>query len=542
MLPALDALSLEDTGPSVQSARLGPNRYDPVSRPPGAERGRAAGPSADPAAGPSAPPPAPPPVQLSADPSPGDLGLHEQDVPDAGALNEELLKAAMDDKSFECLEKYGVCIVRTQFAASTAALKEAQDRFWQMMHESPEFRPRATPDDFKNDPTWVPSEGGFGALGNPSSFHHPFARAIREIALYEALSQNVLPLKGRKVEKPFDRMMVRQKDKTPTEELVHRDIAEGSVDGDDVFGGWINLNSRNQRFLCCPKTHLEVAGQNKGFVKLTSPRLLAFYQKQLKEVTIPPGFMMTFYERLVHEVAPSNDAPDVTIRAHVGFRLTHQNEPLFGWAQTRAWVHDQGVPKIKSGQVPPVYPGIYPNKPLENNARMTRLATDVYVKCAGYKHTIAKTGKSKRDAVRALYGQSFLRVKREMLSLREYVQVQAKMLTDGHDEMGSRFTVEDATLTMLPPYTVDEERVLFPSSQWPRLKKNLAGDTVNMVLPTKTDWKAHKLAKKIVSPWQSIRRPIPKVVDGEEYESDDDEEQDIIPRLSWLQMGWHTVA
>lgn len=546
MLPALDALSLEDTGPPVPFSPTQVERYDPYGGRP--ERGRAAGPSEEPAE------PAEPPVQLSADPSPEELGLKVQDVPDVVALNEELLKAAMRGTPSECLEKYGVCLVRTQFGASAEALTEAQDRFWKMMHQSPEFRPRATSDHFKNDPTWVPSEGGFGALGNPSSFHHPFACAMREIALYEVLKHNVLPLRGRKLEKPFDRMMVRQVGKTPTEELVHRDIAEGSLDGDDVFGGWINLNSRNQRFLCCPKTNHEVMGQNHGFVKLTSPKLLRFYKAQLKEVTIPPGFMMTFYERLVHEVAPSNKTTDVTIRAHVGFRLTHHDEPLFGSAQTRAWIENQGVPKIKSGQVPPVYPGIYPNKPYENNARMTALATNIYVKCCGYKHTIAKKGTSKRAVVQALYGKSFLRVKREMRSLREYVQIQARMLAAGHDEMGAPFRAEDATITMLPAYSENETRVLFPSRSWPALKKNLAGETVHIELPSVISWGAYELARKMVSPYAKplpggmrkmvspyakARMPLPEEI---EDVSDDDPGEDVIPRLSYLALGWHTVG
>jgi hypothetical protein len=287
-------------------------------------------------------------IQKNATPHPANTPqIRLPDVPPDSALSTELLKGPAS----KCLETYGVCLVRTQFA-EPSALKEAKDGFWKMMRESPEFQRKPLEEFIQEE--WIPSEGGFAALGNPSSFHHPFARTMREIAVYEAITNEVLPLRGRNVEKPFDRMMLRRVGRTPTAELVHRDIAANAQEGDDVFGGWINLNSRDQVFRCCPKTHLEVGGKNSGFVVVNKQPMLDHYKQQIRNVCIPAGYMMIFYERLVHEVAKSNTATDTTIRAHVGFRLTMHSEPLFGSEQTCSWVADQAVPRIKSGQVAPV--------------------------------------------------------------------------------------------------------------------------------------------------------------------------------------------
>ena len=429
------------------------------------------------------------PVVNHPDPSPEELGLWDWEVENSEKLN--VTMAGMHDKQ-KCLVLYGVCVIPTQFADS-ANLERVQKEFWQMMRESPELLSHAK---IEHDDDWKPSLGGFAALGNPSSFHHNFARKIREIALFEVLRADALPLKGRKLEKTFDRMMLRRPCETPTAELVHRDVAKKAKKGDDVFGGWLNISSSDQRFLCCPRTHTEVGDDNTGFALLTTPKLRKHYKSQIRKVVIPPGHMMVFYERLVHEVASTNDAQDNVLRCHVGFRVTDDEEPLFGKAETHRWVAEQAVPKIKSGQVPRIYPAAYPNFPLRHNDAMTQQANSVFAKACRYEHIIDSGD---------LKGRRFTRVKPAMHSLLEYTKIQAKMLEE------RTIAAHEATLKLLDPYSEHEVEVLFPQAAYAKLRASLEGDVVDVKLPSKKDFKSFALGRDIAPEGATVRRPSPEI-------------------------------
>eukprot|EP00966_Prymnesium_polylepis_P324572 7380605-Prymnesium_polylepis.1 len=210
------------------------------------------------------------------------------------------------------------------------------------------------------DPCWKPVLGGFGALANPSSFHHPWVRKMREMLMCEILDNDVLPVEGRNLEQVFDRVMFRRKGDKPTAESVHRDEAVTAKEGDLIFGGWLNLDKTDQKLLCCPGTHLEVGGQNKGFAKIKDTEEIKKYQELMRNVSVPPGHLLVFYENIVHEVASSKAEDDVR-RLHCGFRVTEHTDPLFGLERTLKWINDQAVPKIKSGQDPVVFPSNYAN-------------------------------------------------------------------------------------------------------------------------------------------------------------------------------------
>ena len=131
---------------------------------------------------------------------------------------------------------------------------------------------------------------------------------MRELCEAVVLDNDALPLNGRALEQCFDRMMRRIPGERTDAESWHRDEAKNTQPGDDIFGGWINLDAQPQHFSCAPGTHLEAGarGRNDGFAKITSAADKARYQQIANAhgpVTIPPGHILIFYERLVRLAA-----------------------------------------------------------------------------------------------------------------------------------------------------------------------------------------------------------------------------------------------
>tara|TARA_X000001036_G_scaffold123478_1_gene116973 strand:- start:201 stop:1361 length:1161 start_codon:yes stop_codon:yes gene_type:complete len=255
--------------------------------------------------------------------------------------------AAPPEGPQERLKREGVVLVPTALVDDRRRA-ETQQAFYQHIRDSPEF---LNPD--PENLHWKPSLGGFAGMGNPSSFHHPFVRTLREQMLATVLDADVLPLEGRSLEKVYDRLIFRNPGDTPGYESMHRDEAETALDGDVVLGGWVNLDDHVQYFSCAPRTHTEVGNQNKGFARITSPEEQAHYRARFQRIAIFPGYMIVFYERIVHEVLATT-ATRRMLRMHLGWRITDALEPLFGTAQTRDWICNQSTPHIKSGQHAPI--------------------------------------------------------------------------------------------------------------------------------------------------------------------------------------------
>lgn len=253
------------------------------------------------------------------------------------------------------LVKRGYVVVPTPLGSDPDMLARFQDDFDQHFRESPELcAPRP------EDPEWRSCLGGFAAVGNPSSFHHPFVRKMREMCAATMLDNDVLPINGRLLEQCFDRIMRRIPGSMAGKDSWHRDESVNTVKGDDIFGGWINFDDQPQYFSCAPGSHTEVGTQNNGFAKLQDEDEVAWYQSVADvhgQVMIPPGHILVFYERLVHEVV-NQKATRIMKRLFLGWRVTMSPEPLFGIDQTTQWVKEQGVPRIKSGQASRTWPGI----------------------------------------------------------------------------------------------------------------------------------------------------------------------------------------
>ena len=354
------------------------------------------------------------------------------------------------------LKEWGFVVVPTQLTNNAGLREKTRQDFFQHIKESPEF---LNPKPGQAD--WKPQLGGFAAMGNPSSFHHEWVRKMREQLTAEVLMSDALPAEGRKLEKTFDRLLYRIEGEAPTPEALHRDVAPEAKDGDDIFGGWVNFDEENQSFLCVPKTHTEVGGQNKGFAKIRKEEH-PIYQRKMRRVEIPPGCVLLFYERIVHEVV-SKKAERLMLRMHLGFRVTNEEEPLFGTNTTLEWIRTQGVPKIKSGQTPLVYPSAYPNFP-KNFQRLTDWSQSTFHEKCIYTHVVQSLSEKWNNT-------EWKRVHAKMHSLQQY----------GFD--------------LHRPYDEHEVRFMFPQREWMLFTFDSPNERVSFRAITPQDWQAFRAAQ-----------------------------------------------
>ncbi len=254
--------------------------------------------------------------------------------------------------------------------------------------------------------------GGFGAYGNPSSFHNLFVRDLRKRA-NKAIRKNVLnPListypdpefaKKLKSQVLFDRMMNRPAMQEPTAEAWHRDIIDKKIaeikPGDIVFGGWVNTSKYPQKFSYIPGSHLGVdlyslksggfaepgfifdkpIGQVQKKIKATDEedekeelktelkelrskrkKLYELFKKYKQQTIIPPGYGIAFPQYILHEVV-SKGVNHPIKRVFTGYRLTTTNELLMVDMKTRKPtlledVKKQTIMRLGGGMLPPMY-------------------------------------------------------------------------------------------------------------------------------------------------------------------------------------------
>lgn len=406
-----------------------------------------------------------------------------------------------EEQDYQCtLRKRGVVVVPTPLTDANARLA-TRGAFFAHLAESPEFgstRPAATDTIDTVDPDWQPVKGGFAALGNPSSFHHPWVREMREMVQAHLLDLDVLPMQSHEyLEQCFDRLLFRQPGQTPSAESLHRDEAKTAHPDDDVFGGWINFDDSDQYFSCVPETHTEVAG-NRGFAKIDDPLEKAKYKQRLERVLIPPGHILVFYERLVHEVL-AHAAPKLTMRMFFGWRLTNQTSSLFGDEALSKWIQDQAVPKIKSGQDPAVWPSSYSNFS-RNFQTLTDWSKKTWAPELLYTHTVAADAKS-------VPGSEWERVPARLPSLHAL-----GVLLGGHVKHRG--------------YSKAELAILKPNNKWRLRTFDSPDERVEIAAVNKDSWRSYEAAREQVRAMRTIekkkkkrataRRPRPERVHASE--------------------------
>lgn len=280
--------------------------------------------------------------------------------------------------------------------------------------------------------------GGFSAFATPDSFHHPFVRFLR-LQAEEAMSDffaafmTLIGMADSNLQVLFDRAMYRKQGKLVTAESGHRDECVFAQEGDHIFGGWFNIDHTTQHFLCVPGTHV---GSNKhsGFAPLTKAEA-AYYNSKKQTIVVPSGSILIFYENMVHFVANTKAKTD-SCRLFLGWRITNSAVPMD--PDTEKYIQEQGVPKIKSGQVPPVYAKLH----LVNHIEKLESFSKKNIRKELLVHHTVKSGKN-------LNKPPFLICKRFIPSLKEL-----------SEQFPDKFK-------MLPEYSQKEYRQMMPHKLGP---------------------------------------------------------------------------
>lgn len=286
----------------------------------------------------------------------------------------------------------------SEVAAWRKSVSDAMDSF-------PEFRPPLHFNRASNVDSSVADDfkfvgGGFSALANPSSFHHPTIRALRALVYERVLAADKHAGKGdgntgksvfgfwdpesenhgRMLEKLSDRLMYRRIGVAPPAESWHRDDALGvdpanpdtDYPADVVYGGWLNLDvGANQYFSCIPYSASTTTRTGSGFGTIKSRayddsgkphdrvEMLEWIQHMYR-IKVPPGHLLIFDEMTIHEVL-ATEKPFDSMRLFFGWRISGRNStypdahPTDPPTRPMIWNLDQRLDEqqampIKSGQ------------------------------------------------------------------------------------------------------------------------------------------------------------------------------------------------
>lgn len=298
------------------------------------------------------------------------------------------MENSQDIASF--LHKYGAVAVPVFTDTKSRNSRERwEEEVWLALDQMPEY--------IKSGKKTQRVLGGFGALGNPSSFHHKTMQRLRSMIhthvttpLFHALAVHRKMSRDTRIETLLDRVCVRADGfGVVGGEDWHRDVYDGPkhhlrelpqtlYDGkapDEIFGGWLNLSNENTYFVALASSHvgkkaMEAQKKGGGFATLSKAeikdqdvvrRLQA--QADMKIGTmqtdkrgyfiVPPGHMLIFYQRLLHAVMTGKQSEQPQLRIFMGHRLTEETTSLF--QNIGEVLANNGVPNIPSGQIPPMY-------------------------------------------------------------------------------------------------------------------------------------------------------------------------------------------
>lgn len=234
--------------------------------------------------------------------------------------------------------------------------------------------------------------GGFGAKGNPASFHIEGARAARlefykctrsymQEYIYDELGTDEERAKKYHYSLLFDRVTERDPDFSITPETWHRDVKKGDLpEGSIIFGGWMNMNEKDgqdQYLVCILGSHkgkdaddaqekkggfavlskYEIKRQKldeclKAQANFTSTESL-LQTNEKGHVIVPPGHGVVFFQKILHCVKDNKHLKGIDRRIFVGHYLSTSKIPLF--EDTIRWAQTGAVPRLPSGQIPPMF-------------------------------------------------------------------------------------------------------------------------------------------------------------------------------------------
>lgn len=251
-------------------------------------------------------------------------------------------------------------------------LARANRRLYREIDRYPEYK-------HKNSVETPRVLGGFGAFGNPSSYHSPTVRAIRQVAL--PVARRVFaqaypqpPPQALVLEQLLDRVCLRSPGTKIPAESWHRDItppqvklprSDGTIEKNQtklpsaqVFGGWVNLNQaggETQKFIFVPGTHKEdpAASRSKGFAPISKDEHPAL-DERCKVLSVPPGHLLIFFQHIAHKVAPTQ-YKSPSLRLFIGWRVGGPESHFFGDKYMNRVLSNFEASTLPSGQRPPLY-------------------------------------------------------------------------------------------------------------------------------------------------------------------------------------------
>lgn len=232
----------------------------------------------------------------------------------------------------EDLLSLGVAVVRS---FDEAARKHWNRRLFDAMDDFPEYKLKGR--------SVQRVLGGFGAFGNPSSFHHPEVRVFRRMRkklvfrpVMTSYAKLAFPNDRLLLESLFDRLCVRcEAFNRPVAEAWHRDIYGAdkhklrplprTLPGnsqDLLFGGWTNLDHRTQSFVGLLATHTSPTSGKAGFAEFSKSEIekFKFNDRLLKQANRRFGHTVSTDERGYVQVPP-------------GARSSSSNSSSTAWCQ-----------------------------------------------------------------------------------------------------------------------------------------------------------------------------------------------------------------
>lgn len=276
----------------------------------------------------------------------------------------------------------GVTVIKPRFLSNN--LDEIRTDFDEAIKSFKEFKIHPSIDEIKKDIGESVSRyalGGTSFIGNPSAFHAPFFRKMREIVMFLAIRDLFKEYKSAylsesyNLEQIMDRIMIRPAGDVPCNESWHRDESPMAdvLNGDLTFGGWVNYDKEAQYFSCVPGTHknLDPAARDpeKGFHKVAK-KDIPTYERHKALIEIKPGEMIVFIEDLVHEIVSNAKSKRkfTSIRQFFGWRFTKQ-QGVSIHKNLDELLEKQSVIPLKSGQIPAIIPKIYDAFPTHKRKR-----------------------------------------------------------------------------------------------------------------------------------------------------------------------------
>lgn len=285
------------------------------------------------------------------------------------------------------LYRYGV--VTVPVFPDTYVRQQWENKVWKAMDTFPEYKKSEGQQDGGRYIQRV--LGGFGALANPSSFHHPVLQELRRNV--KSVTAPILREYVRVLgwdpsqvnyEMLFDRLCVRYKGfGSVSKESWHRDVYDGAAFGlrslpcslpdgrqDEIFGGWVNLSAEKQKFVCQVGSHrgedaVRAREEGGGFALADGKHAKVMLAQQANRkigslcfdkdgyVVVPPGHLILFPQSILHAVMAKASPPRPNLRLFLGHRLTCEQTSLF--PDLTSTIDENAVPRIPSGQLPPMF-------------------------------------------------------------------------------------------------------------------------------------------------------------------------------------------